>query len=226
MPAFGGGMLTSNDGELVDKVRALQSEFRLPSRISAMKSVAKGLLAYLLTRPKIFPFTTYPMLRLLSLVGSDWIDKSVEEEVVLPEEFPARWRLRMANFQAAAGLEQLRRVDKVNATLAKNGAYICQALNGTPGVVLPRARGEHIYLYFRVLVEEAQKFRRQLLKKGVDTQRDDMRACNTLKIFAEETKSCPVAESLPQRSVEIPNNFYLSGEDLNYIARAVKEVAG
>ena len=225
MPSFGGGMLSSSDKGLVEKVRGFQSDFRLPSRISVMKSVVKGLLAHLLTHPKVFPFTTYPLLRLLLLMGSDWADRSVEEEVILPEEFPPEWCLRMANFQARAGLEQLKRVDRVNASLAKNGAYLSEILADTPGVVLPLARGEHIYLYYRILVEEAQKFRRELLRRGVDTQRDDMSACNTLNVFAEEMKSCPVAESLPARSIEIPNNISLSWKDLDYIARAVKEAA-
>ena len=226
MPSFGGGMLTTDDRELADKVRGLESEFRLPSKFFAMKSVVKGLLAYLLTRPKIFPFTTYPLLRLLSLLRSDWADRSVEEEVILPEEFPPHWRQKMPNFQARAGLEQLKRVDGVNASLAQNGAYLCQALEGTPGVVVPSARGEHIYLYFRVLVENSGEFRQRLLKRGVDTQRDDMCACNRLDIFAGEAKSCPVAESLPAKSVEIPNNVNLSRENLDYIVQAVKEVAG
>ena len=225
MPSFGGGMLTSDDEKLVEKVRGLQSDFRLPSKISVMKAVVKGLLAYLLTHPRIFPFTTYPLLRLLALMGSDWADRSVEEEVILPQEFPAQWCLRMANFQARAGLAQLKRVEQVNASLAKNGAYLSGALADARGVVPPLAQGEHIYLYYRVLVEETQKFRRRLLRQGVDTQRDDMCACNTLRIFAEETKSCPVAEGLPARSIEIPNNISLSGKDLDYIAGAVKEAA-
>ena len=225
MPSFGGGMLTSSDEGLVEKVRGLQSDFRTPSKISVMKSVVKGLLAHLLTHPRLFPFTTYPLLRLLALVGSDWADRSVEEEVILPGEFPAKWGLRMANFQACAGLEQLKRVDRVNASLAKNGAYLSQALSRTPGVVPPLARGEHIHLYYRILVEEAQKFRRELLRRGVDTQRDDMSACNTIEIFGEEVKSCPIAESLPARSIEIPNNASLTRKDLDYIARAVREVA-
>jgi dTDP-4-amino-4,6-dideoxygalactose transaminase len=225
MPCFGGGMVTTDDGELAEKLRGLQSDFRLPSKIFAMKAAAKGLLAYVLTHPGVFPFTTYSLLRILSFVGSDWADRSVEEEVSLPGEFPPRWCLRMANFQAAAGLEQLKRVEQVNASLAKNGAYLSQGLASVPGVVAPLAKDEHIYLYFRVLVEDTQKFRRRLLKRGVDTQRDDMCACNRLDIFKEETKSCPVAESLPARSVEIPNNVSLSRADLDYIIRAVKEAA-
>jgi dTDP-4-amino-4,6-dideoxygalactose transaminase len=134
---------------------------------------------------------------------------------------------RMANLEAAVALDQLGKIHKRNATLARNGRYLAEALADVPTIQAPApVEGEeHIYLYFRVLVPEARRFRSMLLKRGIDTQSDDMADCAALDAFKVSAADCPVAASLPEKSIELPNNVFLSRGDLDYIAAAVKDVA-
>ena len=96
-----------------------------------------------------------------------------------------------------------------------------------PTIQAPRPveNDEHIYLYFRVLVPERDRFRSLLLPRGVDTQKDDMRNCAGLPAFAEFAADCPIAASLPEKSIELPNNIRMTRGDFDYIAAAVREVA-
>jgi dTDP-4-amino-4,6-dideoxygalactose transaminase len=134
---------------------------------------------------------------------------------------------RMANLQAAVASKQLEKLPARNATLARNGRYLAEILSGIDGVQPPQvvADDQHIYLYFRVLVPEAPRFRKFLIERGIDTQSDDMADCSSIEAFGAHAAPCPVAASLPSRSIELPNNTSIEKGDLDYIAASVREVA-
>ncbi|MCD6405542.1 MAG: DegT/DnrJ/EryC1/StrS family aminotransferase, partial [Planctomycetes bacterium] len=169
----------------------------------------------------------YIAARVLSSIGSDAMDRSVEEPLSVTTKFSLRVLGRMANFQAAVGLQQLYRLPERNAKLAENGRRLAEKLSDIPSIQPPpvKAGEEHVYLYFRVLVPQAKRFRALLLKRGIDTQPDDMQNCAGLDAFKEFAADCPVAASLPDRSIELPNTPRLSEADTDYIAKSVREVA-
>jgi len=84
---------------------------------------------------------------------------------------------------------------------------------------------ESTFLYFRIQIENTDRFRKELLFKGVDSKRDDMSACSNKSIFKEYNTPCPHAESLPSKSIEIPNNPLFNKNDINYIADQIKSVS-
>lgn len=227
MPCFGGGAVTFADRELAGKVRRLVNSSPIPSEMAVNLTVLKSIPSWLLTRPLVFPATLYVAARVLSHLGSDAMDRSVEEPIERTTKFSHGSLGRMANVQAALGLAQLERLPERNAKLSANGRRLAEKLADVPTIKAPLAldNDRHIYLYFRILVPEAERFRAALLKRGVDTQRDDMRNCADLAAFSEYAAECPVAAALPERSIELPNNEFLTDADLDYIARAVGEVA-
>jgi len=227
MPCFGGGAVTFKDRDLSGKVRKLVNSFSEPEDMSIHKKVWGSIPGWLLTRPESFPWTFYIVARMLSSMGSDAMDASVEEPISETTHFSLRSVNKMANLQATVGIEQLTKLRQRNATLARNGAYLAEKLQGIPTVQAPKpvAGEEHIYQYFRILVPEAGRFRSLLLKRGVDTKRDDMRDCSGLAAFSAFKKDCPVAADLPDKSIELPNNVFLTQGDIDYIASAVREVA-
>lgn len=228
MPCFGGGAITFQDTDLAGSVRKLVNAAPLPDDFAAHKKVLGSFPSWLLTRPQVFPWTLYIAARVLSSIGSDAMDRSVEEPLSATTKFSLRVLGRMANFQAAVGLQQLSSLPERNAKLAENGRRLAEKLRDIPSIQPPPVKTdeEHIYLYFRVLVPGAERFRTLLLKRGIDTQRDDMRNCAGLEAFKDYAADCPVAASLPERSIELPNNPRLCEADTDYIAESVREVAG
>jgi dTDP-4-amino-4,6-dideoxygalactose transaminase len=59
----------------------------------------------------------------------------------------------------------------------------------------------------------------------VDTQKDDMTNCAGLPAFKDFAADCPIAASLPEKSIELPNNVRMTRGDFDYVAAAVKDVA-
>ncbi len=227
MPCFGGGAVTFRDRELAARVRRLVNTGGAPDALSMHSKVLGSMPPFALTRRWVFPWTLYVAARVLSSIGSDAMDASVEEPVEETTKFSARSLGRMANVQAAVGLLQLEKLPARNLSLAANGRALADALKDVATIKAPAVApaGRHIYLYFRILVPEPKRFRELLLKKGIDTQRDDMRDCAGLEAFEAFAADCPVAASLPERSIEIPNNADLAPEDVDYIAASVAEVA-
>ncbi|MHC4711834.1 MAG: DegT/DnrJ/EryC1/StrS family aminotransferase [Planctomycetota bacterium] len=226
MPCFGGGAVTFADREIAGKVRKFLGA-ATPETLSMHLKVLGSVPSYVLTRPWVFPWTLYVGARVLSSLGSDAMDRSVEEPLSETTKFSLSSLGTMTNLQAAVGISQLEKLPSRNTTLAANGRRLAERLADVPTIKAPPVveAERHVYLYFRILVPERETFRALLLKRGVDTQRDDMANCAGLEAFKAFAAHCPVAEGLPGRSIEIPNNVHLSGSDVDYIAGAVTEVA-
>lgn len=227
MPCFGGGAVTFRDRDLAGKVRKHVYSSPSPDDIDIHKKVVGSLPAFVGTRRAVFPWTLGIAARVLARFESDILDRAVREPADRLTRFSMRSLGRMANLQAAVALKQLEKLPMRNATLARNGRYLAEILSGIDGVQPPQVvpDDQHIYLYFRVLVPEAPRFRRLLMERGIDTQADDMADCSSMEAFKAYAASCPVAAGLPSRSIELPNNTSLEKGDLDYIAACVREVA-
>lgn len=224
MPCFGGGMITTDDDIIFARMKEGLSG--CPDRSHLISNILRTSLLYLITHPRIFPYALYPFIRILSALGSDLIDKSMEEEVAVPSKVPPPFKL--ANLQAAVGLQQLSKLDATNERSMQNAKLFNKELRTIKSIEIPEAcpRAKHIYLYYRILKEDAEIFRRKLLGKGIDTKRDDMSNCAGLDVFAPGNTDCPVARRLPARSVELPNAASLTQSDILYISKCIRETAG
>ena len=228
MPCFGGGAVTFSDRETAARVRKLVYSSPPPDHLKIHAKVLGALPPWLLTRRSVFPWTLYIAARVLSSMDSDVMDRSVEEPVEETTKFSLRSLGRMANIQAAVGLDQIVELTARNAKLAANGRRLAEAIRDVPTVKapdIPPGELEHIYLYFRILVPEADRFRKEILRKGIDTQPDDMRNCAGLEAFSDYAAECPVAAGLPAKSIELPNNTSMTQSDVDYVAEAVRETA-
>ncbi len=225
MPCFGGGMITTNDDGLYRKVVDM---IRPPSgnrHKSLCKEVVKTTFNYMCTRPRVFPFLIYPILRVLDAAGSHALDGEPGQETVTPSEVQSKFVTRLTNLQAAVGIHQLGRIEEINTKLNKNAYLYNSELKDLEGVKTPSVVPEttHTFLYYRLSVMDRQPLRDRLIRKGVDTSPDDMSDCSTLPPFRQEAFDLPVAGGLSEKIMEIPNNPDLQEEDVLYIARCLKE---
>ena len=135
-------------------------------------------------------------------------------------------QVKLSNLQAAVGLEQLANLDAVNQKRKLNAEGLMRALERIENISIPAVipGTESTYLYFRVRAKNIKSFRKKLLTLGIDTKRDDMSACSSLESFEKYKTSCPVAESLPAASIEIPNNHTLNEDDVKYIAEQMRSI--
>jgi dTDP-4-amino-4,6-dideoxygalactose transaminase len=184
------------------------------------------LLTWGITSRAGFPLSLYLALRLADRLGSDRIDRAMVE-AVLPPALPSHME-GLADLQARVGLVQLDRLPAVNARTRRHGEILAEALEGLPGVRVPRPLPgcEPSRFYLKVEVPDREALRPRLLRRGIDTNADDMFACSELPIFAPWARPCPVSSAVHARSLEVPNGFALSEREVRRVAQVLREELG
>jgi dTDP-4-amino-4,6-dideoxygalactose transaminase len=88
---------------------------------------------------------------------------------------------------------------------------------------------KHLYTHFAILVNERESFIHEMIRRGVDAQRDYCSFCPALPGFLPEAGNqqaplaAPVARGLEGQVAYLPNQPSLGKSDMQRIARSVKE---
>ena len=223
MPCFGGGVLITDSDRIHSKARMLVDDWSFPDSRDIAAIFLKHIISQYSTKRSIFPYMTYPLLRILDtfhIALSSYRDDRIEGY----NRSPMSYNKKMLNFQAAVGIRQMETLDMANATLRENAHLYNFLLSDvrhlqTP-LEIPETTG--IFLYYYVLCENREEVRRKLLKKGVDTERNNLSSCASLEVFRTSYVHCPVAERLTREGMEMPNNVYMTKDDVRYIADCIK----
>lgn len=143
------------------------------------------------------------------------------------------FNFRMTGYQAAMGLVQLAKLDKVIAAKRRLATTYSAALRGIPGLVLPVEQpwAMHVHWMYGVVVRPELGISRdellaRLHARGVDT-RTFFCPMNQQPCFAHipecSDRACPVAEDLWRTGFYLPSSTQLTDDDLGRIAQAVRE---
>ena len=218
-------MIVSNNDLLWDKISNLRNNCVHQKKTKVLSNLFKTALMRFSTSRTFFPYTLYPALRLLDFLRIDFLDRIAEEKVVAPVRALPLYMAKLSNLQAMIGLMQLERLDAVNDRMRINGGLITGELGGINRIKVPLVIPDTkpIHLYYKIEVEGRERFRRLLLKRGIDTKSDDMAACSILEIFKDCKGNCPVSEKAHLDSLEIPNSPYLEEADIMNICGEIKE---
>jgi dTDP-4-amino-4,6-dideoxygalactose transaminase len=230
MPCFGGGMITTNDVHLFEKLKSYISHSKFPSQAAILMSILKHSLVYLATTTPVFTFFTFPAIRIFNIFGIDL--KEFEKKESLASTSISNYgnlALKLTNIQAAVGLEQLKKVEYFNNRRIENSILFSKNLSSFNSIkftkVIPNSKP--IYLYYKIRIKNKVFFRKQLFAKGIDTsKKSEMSDCSALSSFAKFKNECPISESINTDISEIPNNHFLSVEDINIISECVKKILG
>jgi len=135
----------------------------------------------------------------------------------------------MGNIQAALGRLQLRHIDAFNAGARRNGQILTRELSDVPGIRVPPADGDHIYVYYPIAVEGGRRdeLRDLLLRHGVDTKTSDMADCGLLESFrGADAPLSPGQKPLEASVLEICVYPAISESAIRRIARVIRGWAG
>lgn len=192
MPCFGGGAIAVTDEQIARRAASILSGAPTETKGTILKKAFSVWTKGVLTRPAIFGLTAYPVLRLKLRLGQPLMDSAVGDELL--GEFsgsPPRIS-RLANLQAAVGILQLKQIDAFNEGARRNARILTEALEGVPGIQIPRLIDRHhIYVYYTLVVaaEKRDHLRRCLLKQGIDSKPTDMSDCSALRTFQDTLPS-------------------------------------
>lgn len=142
------------------------------------------------------------------------------------------YNYRMTNLQAAIGLAQAERFEKLVEIRLRNAGYYNNFLKDIRGIKLPRdiEHLKNVYWMYSVLVEEDFVLNRDALrlyfaKKGIET-RTFFIPMHLQPIYSgRRNKRFPVAEELCRKGICLPSGAALTKKDIEYITACMKELA-
>jgi perosamine synthetase len=201
-----GGMVTTNDDALAERVRLLRSH---------ACRVFGGSLKY----PPI-----------------DETKTPRDERFWWQEFDEPATNVRMTDIQAVVGRIQLHRLDDLNARRIANAQYLSERLAQIPGLTVPHVEPDvkHVFHLYLLLVDagrfgmgKTELMRRLLHEHGIKagTHYIPLNRTAAYRAVGHGEGECPVAEAAFERLVTLPIHPRLSDDDLDYMARAIASLA-
>lgn len=130
------------------------------------------------------------------------------------------YNYRMTNLQAALGVAQMEKIERILAAKARIAAAYTQGLSDIPGVKLPPNAewAESVCWLYSILID-SQKFsvRRDILMKVLNENNIDTRPLFPpihLQPIYNTGKPLPIAESLSEKGLSLPSSVNLLAEDI------------
>lgn len=225
IPCFGGGAIVTDNMDLWEKISALIKRCPYPSMPQVTKTALIHLFAYFATGQKVFSYLVYPVLRSLDLCNIMLTSYQIEK-IRNFDKYALTCPKKMLNLQAAVGIKQLERMDAINEKLRTNGLCYNALLKDVQGIRVPAVLNgaKHIYLYYNILAKNRDLFRKKLLKEGIDTEKNNLSACSDFT-FIKSNNHCPVSKILVSDALILPNNLFLSENDISYITDCVRRIS-
>jgi perosamine synthetase len=143
------------------------------------------------------------------------------------------YNFRMTDIQAAVGIEQLKKADRLNQRRIDNAAYITNGLKDVPGLTLPKVRpyNKHVFHLYPVMIDpkefgmNKEDFIYDLLHKfGIKAgfHYIPLHYSTAFKNRGYKKGQFPNAEKLSDQLVTLPINPRQTEEALDYLVKSIK----
>jgi len=218
-----GGMAVTNDDEVGRKLEALQKEFGMPSLFWTRQQIMHPVLLWFFILP-FYNFFNAGKLLLIVSQKLQIVSKAVswqEKRGLRPDYFPKA----LPNALAAMALNQFHKLETFNAHRKKIAEFYYQELAGTK-FVLPK-KENNIFLRFAVQHPSAleilyEAWHRENMLLG-DWYRQVIDPFDTkLEEMKYTPGSCPNAEYLAKRTLNLPTHINISMDDAKRIVTFLK----
>ena len=230
MPCFGGGAIAVQDADVARRARDILAGATEQATGEIRSKAISTWIKWLVTRPLVFGFTAYPVLRLKLALGKSLMDSAIGNELLAGYTASNPGVVKMANLQGEIGLRQLDHIDAFNEGARQNATLLSRELGVVPGISFPPAEANHIYVYYPIAVDPDKRdgLRRYLLRQGIDGKITDMSDCSQLDAFRDRDAES-IDRKVPTREaalLEICVYPVISTAKIRRIARAVRAWAG
>lgn len=212
---FGGGMVTTDNRELYEKMKSIIERLPSPSPIKITRKISFTLLESILTNPYIFSITMYPLLCILTFFNIDIkrLAKKAKKKFKLSET-------SYTNFQAYIGYKKLPSLESLLKKRIENAEFIISKMHINAKHQMPSPRVKAIYYYLAVDNSNSVISSGEFLKQGLDINYNIMPNC----AGSLGKQAYPVAEMAANRLIVIPVYPQLKNKDLTRIIRVIEDV--
>jgi len=125
----------------------------------------------------------------------------------------------MNEFSAAIGLEQLKKLDKLNSIRQKIAKKYSSELNIESKMPFDKNCSYHLYW---ILVKNREKIRRKLFENGIETG-THYKPIHLMSMY-KKNNSLPVTEKVGKQIVTIPIHANLKENEINKVIKSINEL--
>lgn len=144
------------------------------------------------------------------------------------------YNYRMTDFVAALGIEQLKKIKKLNLLRRKNAQYFVENLKGIKGLILPKVKKgkKHVFHQFTVRATRDFKMTRDelvgyLKEKGIFCgvyYPKPLHLHFHFQRLGYKKGDFPVSERMSGEVLSLPVHPYLTQSELKYIVKVIKSI--
>ncbi len=214
---FGGGMITTNNPLLYEKLKSQIDKLPIPRYFDIAKKIIFTIIEVFLTHPFFFSIFVYPVLSAVSFLNKDL--------KILAKKTKSKFKIleaKYSNFQAYIGLQKLRNLeDALNKRIA-NAKLLISGLK--PGIY-PWEHPPYLKPIFYYLVlrnRNASSAVKILLGKGIDADLNLVQKC-TASLSEEDY---PVTYRVSKTTLLIPVYPELNSMEIKYISETINRNFG
>ena len=222
-----GGMAVTNDDKVGKKLEELQKQFGQPSRLWIMQQILHPILLNYVILP-IYNFLDLGKVILIFSQITHVLSKAVswqEKQGKRPDYFPKA----LPNAMAVMALNQFNKLEKFNSQRQKIAELYYQNLKGTK-FVLPEKFPERKNVFLRFTIKHSKAH--DIIYEAWHKQNILLGDWYTTPIAPFDTKmeeikykigSCPNAEDLAKRTLNLPTHINISLKDASRIVNFIKK---
>ena len=222
-----GGIAVTNDSELADKIKSFQTKCNYPSRFWIFQQLLHPILTYYIIIP-LYRFKELGRLILLILQKLRILSKSVHQKEKWGEK-PSYFPRKISNALSSLAIHQLYKLEEFNKHRDKIAKIYSQELKNTV-FVLPPAKKGRIYMKYSILSptqQTDQVLRRMRNEKIIlyDGWRNSpiVPMGTELKKMNYQSGSCPKAEELSRRIINLPTHINISSSQASSLIKSLKK---
>jgi dTDP-4-amino-4,6-dideoxygalactose transaminase len=219
---YGGGLAWMRDAEIARKVGEMADAESWPS-VERVEGILKsGKWQHTFIRPRVFTFSSFPVLFAASFVGAK-PEERMWEKVRPLTPIPEHYRGRYTNVQAAMGLAGLKHLPEYIERTRRHAAVLDSFLGDLPGVQIPSTPSgrTHVYYQYCAYVPEGPTVVTRCIRRGVDVAPMHVDLCTKMDLFGWRGPAAPGAEH-GMTAVQVPVYESLSDQEIERIGRLVR----
>jgi len=222
--AVAGGIVTTNNNELGEKIKEFRNQMSYPKKSLIIRQLFQPIvtfkalkLYYFFNLGKIIMYLSTKM----GIITKAYSKK--ERKNKRPENFPAK----MPNALAEIALHQMKLISKFNEHRINIAKLYQEKLSNNKNIILPKStvNSKNIFLWFTVLVENKKKLIKKARRKHIILGDWFPQAVGPIEINLEKCDykkgSCPVAEEVSLKCVNLPTHFRMDEEDAERVVEII-----
>lgn len=223
----GAGLLFTNNAALAGRLKAFQSQLKIPPRTFLAGKIKTTLERNLATQRLFFSLVTYTAIRLLKKISRNDVLKFTGGRAGTPvASIPKDWMYAFDPLQAEFGLRELPRVSVNDQKRIANVRQIKAGLKaaGKPlHCPVEREDSKCVFWQFATYRENAVRAQDLLHQHAVDTATTSLMLISSLPAYPCH-KPMPAAQRLHDNALLVPAFSTLSKKDVERIIEALKNI--